>query len=836
MEFSADLTATYRLQFHADFDFAAGAAQASYLAALGVSHVYASPIMQATPGSRHGYDMTDFARVNAELGGEAGFRALAARLRAQGLGIILDIVPNHMAVGGAHNPYWLDLLAKGRDSAYADFFDVDFDAPGMDGKILAPFLGAPYEEILRKGEIALKPRGEGFALVYGDHVFPLREADQAAIRAQGVAAWAEPERLRALIAAQPYRLAWWRAANDRLNFRRFFEITTLAGVRIEKPEAFDKVHALPLAFYAEGLIDGVRVDHIDGLTDPAGYAARLHAALAARRGERPEGRRGPAYVIVEKILAGEEVLPRWPIHGTSGYDFMNEVSALQHDEAGAAPLRAHWAELSGRAATFEPEEAAARAELLDRNFAGQLEALVETLQAAALALEGPRDLTQGEMRRAVVAVIGGLRVYRSYAVGGPDNPGAGPDLAQAFARAAAAPTRDDEALKALRGIIDSRSDAPVVAEAIRRFHQLCAPVAAKAVEDTAFYRHMPLLSRNDVGFDPAHFGREPGEFHARMAARARDWPHAMLTTATHDHKRGEDARARLAVLSEIPEVWILRARAWSALNAPLRAQGFDAADEYALFQTLVGVWPPGLAADDRAGLAALAERVADWQVKALREGKLRSSWLTPSAAYEEVAQTYLRAALDPARSAAFLADLAGFVAALAPAGISNALAQAALRCLLPGVPDLYQGAEFWDFSLVDPDNRRPVDFAARALRLETGGALATGAPKQAMIRRLLRLRSERRELFAFGDYTPVAVEGAPDVLAFVRRRGAEAVVAAIAPRRSAALFGARDIGAQDWGEARLAFDLGGFAPVVGGGEGPRLADIFRDGPVAVWAR
>ena len=799
--------------------------------------------MQATPGSTHGYDVTDFAVVNPELGAEAGFRDLSATLRAVGIGIIVDIVPNHMAVGGAENPYWLDLLEKGRDSAYADFFDVDFNAPGLDGKILLPFLGDSYAKVLRSGDLKIRPRADtgAFAVFYNEHCFPLRDVDQQTLRVEGPQAYSAPEPLHALLEAQHYRLANWTAANDLLNFRRFFEITTLAGVRIERAQAFDNVHAVPLAFYAEGVIDGVRVDHVDGLTDPAGYCARLRAALDSRRAERPEGRRGDAYVVVEKILAGDEPLPAWPIQGTTGYDFMNEVSALQHDEAGAAPLRAHWRTLSGRSAEFEPEEDAARVEMLERNFVGQLDALVETLHVAAFELNGDRDLTRGALKRAVVAVVRNLRVYRSYALGGSGNTGAGEALTLAFERAAQAATRDDSALAVLREIVASRSDSPAIAEAIRRLHQLCAPVAAKSVEDTAFYRHTPLISRNDVGFDASRMGMAPSEFHARMQARAADWPHAMLATATHDHKRGEDSRARLAVLSEIPEVWTQRARVWSALNLSLRADGFAAADEYALFQTLVGAWPPELAHNDRTGLAAFAERLAQWQQKALREAKLRSSWLTPNLDYERRAAEYLRAALDPARSGAFLSDLASFVAAVAPAGYANALAQTALRCLLPGVPDLYRGSELWDFTLVDPDNRRPVDFDARELLLAEGGDLASGALKQALIRRLLTLRREAPDLFAFGDYEPIPVDGAVPVMAFVRRRGAQAVLTAVALRTGRALFGTGGLVAppEVWGDSRLSFDATGFEGVLGGADGgdkPRLADLFSEGPVGVLIR
>ena len=842
LEFDARLTATYRLQFHKDFDFAAGARRAAYLRDLGVSHVYASPIMQAKAGSTHGYDVTDFAVVNGELGGERGFRELAAALRAHGLGLIVDIVPNHMAVGGDDNPYWLDLLEKGRDSAYADFFDVDFDAPGLDGKLLAPFLGSAYAETLEKGELVVKPRGDGYAVFYAEHCFPLRDVDRQTIRAEGVEAFMAPARLHALLQAQHYRLAHWRAANDLLNYRRFFEITTLAGVRIERPEAFDRVHRVPLQLYAEGLIDGVRVDHVDGLSDPAGYCERLRAAMRALTPQRPEGRRGEPYIVVEKILASDETPPTWPIEGTTGYDFMNEVSALQHDDAGAAPLRQFWAEISGRAAEFEPEERLARAELLDRNFAGQLESVVGLIHRECVKLSGDRDLTRGAVRRALIAVVCHLRVYRSYALGGAANPGAGEYLERAFTAAAREPSRDDAALEALRTLMQSKSDSHALSEAIRRFHQLTAPVAAKSVEDTAFYRHAPLLSRNDVGFDAARFAMSIDEFHERMKRRAQDWPHAMLTTATHDHKRGEDSRARLAVLSEIPARWIDRRRDWGRRNATLRAEGFDAADEDMLFQTIVGAWPPDLTPTDRDGLAAFAERLATWINKALREAKLRTSWLTPNEAYERCAERYVAAALDPGRSAPFLADVAKFVGEIAAAGMANALTQTALRCLAPGVPDLYRGSEFWDLTLVDPDNRRPVDFDARERALADGAEdVGTGAIKQALIRRLLHLRREESDLFAFGDYEPIAVEGGDNVVGFVRRFGDKAMAAVVALNLAARLAGGERLTpeAGGWGDARIAFDLTGYDCVCGGAESGAnvaLSAAFAELPVAVWIK
>ncbi len=841
-EFNAGLTATYRIQFHKNFDFSAGAALAGYLRDLGVSHVYASPIMKARAGSMHGYDVTDFDVINPELGGEAGLRELSAALTKVGLGLIIDIVPNHMAVGGDDNPYWLDLLEKGADSAYADFFDVDLAAAGLNGKVLVPLLGMSYREALANGELELKLRedGERYAVYHHEHCFPIREVDQPSIRAEGVEAFKAPERLHALLEAQHYRLASWRTANDWLNYRRFFEITTLAGVRIERAEAFDKLHRAPLQLYAEGVIDGVRVDHIDGLTDPAGYCRRLREALRAQTPKRPADRRHEPYIVVENILAFDEDLPRWPIEGTTGYDFMNEVSALQHRASGERPLQFYWRETSLRPTDFDEEERVARSELLGRNFAGQLEACIDLIYRCCLELSQDRDLTRGAMRRAVIAVIGHLRVYRSYAHGGPDNPGAGEDLQRAFAAARAEPSRDDEALHWLEELMNMRSDSETLREAIRRFHQLTAPVAAKSVEDTAFYRYGVLLSRNDVGFNPAMMALDTPKFHARMTTRARDWPHAMLTTATHDHKRGEDARARLAVLSEIPDAWIERARAWSDLNAPLRAQGFDRADEYMLFQSIVGAWPPGLKPDDSEGLRAFADRIATWQNKALREAKLRTSWLTPQEDYERIAETYARAALDPEVSAPFLDGVASFVDKIAAAGMANSLTQTALRCLLPGVPDLYQGCELWDFSLVDPDNRRPVDYARRAELLKGGETdRESGALKQALVHRLLSLRREARDLFAHADYRPVEVEGVEgaDVIAFERRHGGQSLRAAMVLRAGARLFGAQRLtpAAKVWGGAKLPFGLEGYARICGG-EGASLAEVFAESPVAVWVK
>jgi (1->4)-alpha-D-glucan 1-alpha-D-glucosylmutase len=848
-EFDPNLTATYRLQFHKDFTFQDGAAIAGYLRDLGVSHVYASPILTARAGSMHGYDVVDFGHINPELGGEEGLAALVDALHGAGLGLIVDIVPNHMAVGGEDNPFWLDLLENGQDSRFADFFDVDFYAPATPGKVLVPFLGGPYGEVLRSGDLVLKPRPENdrYAIYYHEHCFPLREESQAEIRSQGADPFSKPEDLHALLEAQHYRLASWRAANDLINYRRFFDITSLAAIRIERAETFDIVHEVPLRLYEQGWIDGLRVDHVDGLTDPRGYCEKLSEALLKRRASRPENRRGAPYIIVENILASNERMPDWPVAGTTGYDFMNEVSAVQHDNAGAQKLGAFWREISGRSENFEDEESLARRELLARSFDGQFEAAIDALSRCGTELGADRDLTRNSVVRAVQSVISHMRVYRSYATGGAANPGIGPYLEAAFDTAAREAGADEDALLLVRSIMNSKSSHPDFAEAIRRFNQLTAPVAAKAVEDTAFYRYGRLLSRNDVGFNAAVFGMDLTEFHHRMADRAVHLPHSLLATATHDHKRGEDVRARLAVLSEIPDLWTDRCREWSALNVRFREGGFHSADEHMLYQMIVGAWPLELKLTDLPDLRAFADRLVQWQQKALREAKLRSSWLAPNEGYERVAEAFTRGVLDGDRSRTFVASVADFVEKIGSAGLANALTQTALRCLAPGVPDLYRGSELWDFTLVDPDNRRPVDFN---LRVELSGEakregepeyLRSGAVKQKLIQTLLQLRRREPDLFAFGDYQDIAVNKTPggEVLAFRRRHEGRTLVAAMALRGGALLFGSKRLVPPPdvWGDARLNVEEAKYRCVWGEADlfpGQTLAGIFAQTPVAVW--
>ncbi|MFD1702266.1 malto-oligosyltrehalose synthase [Methylopila henanensis] len=794
--------ATMRLQFHKDFTFADAIPLVGYLKALGISHLYSSPILTARAGSMHGYDVVDPTTVNPELGGEDGFRALVAALRAEGLGVIVDIVPNHMAVGKDDNAWWLDVLTYGRGSRFAHFFDIDWEPadPVLHGKILLPTLGSTYGEALRNGDLQITREGKrgGLVVRYADHMFPLRPEDRYEIESVGLEAY-DPatdegrERFHALLEKQNWRLAHWMVAGDEINWRRFFDVNELAGLRIADPAVFEATHELLLRLYGEGLIDGFRVDHIDGLMDPGGYARRLREHLDAVQRDRP----GPladqrAYLVIEKILGpGEELASDWAVDGASGYDFMDDVSALLHDAAGEAPLAAFWAEVSGRPADFHAEEEIARREILDRSFSAQLDQAAQALHQVARLDYDTRDTPRAAIRRALVELLAHFPAYRTYANAAEPRSEADRALferAMAKARQSILPA-DLNVLELLDGwlggAVGPEDQRLLRDKAIRRFQQLSAPVAAKAVEDTAFYRYGKLVSRTDVGFDVATFAIDVPTFHARTAARARAFPDAMLTTATHDHKRGEDVRARVAVLSEIPEEWIATARRWRELAEPLRAPDApSAADELILFQILVGAWPDELSPDDAEGCAAFAERVAGWQLKAMREAKLATDWSAPNEAYEAAARRLLDGVLTGG-DATLRRAIATFAERIGAAGAANGLLQTLLKLTIPGVPDTYQGTEFWDLTLVDPDNRRPVDYAARAdalAREETAGAAAAhwrdGAVKQALIAAVLGERARRPSLFARGAYEPLTVDGpvADDVIAFARSLEGETAV------------------------------------------------------------
>ena len=774
-----------RLQLHKGFTFADATNLIPYFVRLGISHVYSSPILTARAGSIHGYDVVDPTTVNLEIGGEDQFRSFVASLRRADLGLIVDIVPNHMAVDGSDNMWWADLLRYGRGSRYAAYFDVDWETPDPDlrGKVLAPFLGRPYGEALEAGEIQLQLSASGEPLIrYFGTEYPIDPADYADICKRGPESFnaKSPEgrsNLHALLERQHYRLAWWRAAGDEINWRRFFDINALAGLRIEVAEVFEATHAKLFSLYAEGLIDGFRVDHVDGLADPPEYCRRLRQRLQELAPNRQ------AYIIIEKILGSGEKLPTdWGVYGTSGYDFMNEVNKLHHDSNSALALSEIWHELTGRPRDFEPEEVTARVETLELGFDAQLQSLTRALHDVARSDTKTRDVSAAAIRRGLVALLSHFPVYRGYSAGARRSPSDDVPFQKALAAARAqAPTALYPALNCLERWLGGE---PGAQSANTRFQQLSAPVAAKAVEDTAFYRYGRLLSRNDVGFDVNNLGQSTSDFHDAMLERAATFPHAMLATATHDHKRGEDLRARLAVISEMPNEW----RSFlndSVTHDPMRP---DPADQIMLYQMIVGAWPLDLDASDAIGCRNLADRLAGWQEKALREAKLRTSWTVPNEEYENTARAFLFEQMKSGSE--FLKRASVFRQAIERAGAINGLSQTILKTTGPGVPDFFQGTEFWDFSLVDPDNRRPVDYNARRDALDEpfqfsldDGGWRDGKIKQAVIQKILALRQQIPRLFSDGDYIPLEVRGplVNNIVTFARMTLNKAIIV-IVPR------------------------------------------------------
>jgi (1->4)-alpha-D-glucan 1-alpha-D-glucosylmutase len=796
---------TARLQLTREFGFDAARAQVDYFARLGVSHLYLSPIFRATAGSTHGYDAVDFHRVSAELGGNAALEELAAALRERGMGIVLDIVPNHMGVASNDNGWWNDVLMHGERSAYARHFDIDWtpDDRALHGKLLLPFLGRGYSDCLADAELSLLREDGTYRIAYADWRWPLSSESQAEIDdadafdahdAQG------RERLHALLERQHYRLDSWRTAAERINYRRFFNIAELAALRVDDERVFADVHQEIFALYASGVIDGVRVDHVDGLAHPLEYCTRLREALEERRSQRPLDLRDmPVYIVVEKIFAAREPQRDWGVAGTTGYDFMDQVSGMLHNPGGLAALDILWRRVSGHPWEWREALFDARRQILQESFGADLDRVARAFHALTATSAG--HVTYAALKRALTELAVAFPVYRCYGLPGALPPEDAAVLAEALERAVRRLNAEDyEALdvlaRCLRDVPDERQ-VDAYNEAATRFQQLTAPIAAKAIEDTVFYREARLLSRNEVGSDPNVFAVTGDEFHAACAIRSQRFPHGLLATATHDHKRGEDARMRLAVLSDDAERWSETAARWMALNAALRpiaggSPAPDPVDELMVYQTLVGAWPlGGLASADQ--LHEFRDRIAQWWLKALREAKRHSNWIAHNAAYEDACTAFLRAILD--NSSPFRTELQTFVDSIAAAAALAGLVQTFLRLTTPGVPDLYQGCEFWDFSLVDPDNRRPVDYAARIGALDgeadwpdLARGWRDGRIKLRLAAHLLALRAADPELFSEGSYHPLPVEGArkDHVLAFARRHGKRSAVVAVTIRCGAA--------------------------------------------------
>lgn len=741
-------TSTYRVQVSPAFDLAATADLAGYLAALGVGCLYTSPLLAAMPGSTHGYDTGDHSSVNPEIGGQAGFDRLSETLTAVGLGLVVDWVPNHAGVAMPQaNPAWWDVLANGRASAYARWFDIDFSV----GRIRLPVLADTPDAL---DDLVV----DGDRLRYFERCFPI-----AAGTGGGTA--------REIHDRQHYQLISWRLAGTELNYRRFFTISDLAGLRVEDPAVFEAVHAVLLRWYDEGRLAGVRIDHPDGLRDPGAYLAEL-----ARR--MPQ-----AWIVVEKILEPGEALPaEWPVAGSTGYDAMREVCALFVDPSAAGAFEAIETELTGRPVDWPAMVHDGKLAVATERFGAELRRLSRLVEGTPAAGAGPVEGVQAAgalVAEALAEVAACLEVYRCYPHSGSAYldraieraTSRRPDLAGLF----------DQLAPRLRGPGDELS---------LRFAQLSGAVMAKAVEDMGYYRWTRFVALNEVGGDPSAFGMPVAEFHAAAAARQRDWPASMTALSTHDTKRGEDVRARLAVLSEIPEVWAAAVRRWNRVVEPL-----DASVANLLWQTVVGAWP------------ASRTRLVDYLVKASREASLRTSWEDPDPGFE----ANLARVVDQICAEGDLrSDIARFVERIIEPGWSNSLGQKLVAMAMPGIPDVYQGTELWEDSLVDPDNRRPVDFAARwglLERIEAGWLPPVehrGAAKLLLVSRLLGLRRARPELF--DGYTPVQAGGAAagHVVAFARTG-----VVAVATRLPVGLAAAGG-----WGDTVVEVPASNTSPLV----------------------
>jgi (1->4)-alpha-D-glucan 1-alpha-D-glucosylmutase len=849
--------ATYRLQFNADFDFDAAAAVVPYLKALGISHLYASPFMKARAGSMHGYDVVDHTQFNPELGGEAGFERLNAALQANDIGLILDFVPNHVGVHFADNPWWLSALEWGPASPHADSFDIDWDTlqePSRGG-VLLPILGTNYGLALNEGNIELRyDAGEGsFSAWYFEHRLPIApgrygdilrtvvrtaqaESEPAgralldlAERAKGLrrpsvkeapafkaslaaieggaelitkgldAYRAGPDRptqtkaLHLLLERQNYRLGHWRLASSEINYRRFFDVNTLAGLRVEDSGTFDAIHRLVRKLVAEDKLQGLRLDHIDGLRDPAQYFQRLKRLVREAQGERAK----PFYVLIEKILGEHEKLtPFAGVHGTTGYEWMNVISQVLLDGTKLAELDEIWRQASNQSPKFAPVLKEAKRRVLNTLLLSEFTVLTRLLSRLAKGHYTTRDFSHDTLRQAFELYVLNFPIYRTYITASGIL-----DSDRALINETIEKARS-EWFSADEGLFDFLRDALTMDLAdrgaiskprLRRFalkvQQFTGPAMAKSLEDTAFYRYHRLLALNEVGGDPSAQAMSIADFHAAMKARRTETPHGLTATATHDTKRGEDARARLLVLAELSGEWASLVGRWKTMNAQHIAthgemRSPSPAFEYMLYQSLVGAWP-------LEGDPDFTERVQAFALKAAREGKQETSWLNPNAAYEDGLQSFIARILDPAQSGEFIASMTAFVERVALIGALNSLSQIALKATMPGVPDFYQGTEEWDLSFVDPDNRRPVDYAAR--RSELGGletpdwpALSrdwrSGRIKFALTRDLLRLRETHARAFTDGDYIPLETHG-PDadrVIAFARRWKDESIVVAIA--------------------------------------------------------
>lgn len=825
--------ATYRVQLNSGFTLDHSAAIVEYLAELGISHLYSSPVLQAVEGSTHGYDVLDHSRVNRELGGEAAFKRLSNALRDHDLGLLLDIVPNHMAIGGRDNFWWWDVLENGQSSRYAPYFDVEWMAPEskLHHLVMLPILGDHYGRILYAGEIHVERHDGAFTVHYHDHVFPIAprslpfiltrtasgtNSETLAFFADALehlpSSWAtdwdslhrrhrdkgilgmlltrflqedsaaaaavdrtigeingDYQALHELLERQNYRLAFWRTATQDLAYRRFFDITTLIGLRIEQEQVFADVHELVFQWLRpNGPVDGVRVDHPDGLLDPEQYLIRL-------RGRVPNG-----WIVVEKILMpGERLRSSWPVSGTTGYDFMNVAMGLFIDRDSEGPLTQFYSDFTSETRSFPDILREKKLQILRQVLGSDLNILTSMLLNICERHPNHRDYTRQDLHEALRELMVEFPVYRSYI-----RPRAGRI------------TEEDEhvVMRAFHGVATRRTDlggdllgfirdilllkivGDLESDFVTRFQQVTGPVMAKGAEDTALYCYHRFIALNEVGGDPERYGVTVGQFHAWCQGIQRHWPKTMLSTSTHDTKRSDDVRARLVILSEMPTRWMETVSVWSKCH--IRYWGTHTPDhnfEYFLYQTMVGAWP------------LEQERALGYCEKAMREAKTHTSWTDPRTDYEDTIRTFVRGLYADEE---FIQELGRFVGALELYGYQTSLAQTLIKLTAPGIPDVYQGTELWNFSLVDPDNRRPVDYEIRRRLLHELPGLSPeaiwqrrheGLPKLWIIRQALRVRHERPQAFgAQGHYSPLYAQGEKSAHVVSFMRGGEVIT--IAPR------------------------------------------------------
>ena len=871
---------TYRLQLHADFGFDDAAAIADYLNQLGISHVYCSPYLQAAPGSKHGYDVVDQHKVNEELGGAEAHRRFSERLGECRLGQVLDVVPNHMAISGRRNRYWWDVLENGPSSRYATFFDIDWNPheEKLRNKLLVPILGDHYGRVIGRKEVSIHRNGGDFFFKYFENELPVaprslprilgqaahetgsdqlaflsdsltklpaasstdaaslveRHRDKAVIASLLDRLFQEvpfigdsvdsvikemnndPDRLDQFLEQQNFRLALWRTSEQDLGYRRFFDVNTLVGLRMEDSKVFDDTHAVILNWLREGVLDGIRVDHPDGLRDPRGYFDRLRA-------KAPD-----VWILGEKILEpGERLRSVWPIDGTTGYDYLNLAGGLLIDSGNEKKITEIYAGFTGEPTDYAAVCRDKKHRVLRDLLGSDINRLTTLFLAICEEHRDHRDYTRHDAIRAIRELVACFPVYRTYVV--PERDEITEDDFKYVEQAIELckqnrPEIETELFDFLAGILLLRVRGSQEAEFVMRVQQFCGPAMAKGVEDTAFYDYDRMISLNEVGGDPGVFGTDIAKFHDECQLTLASHPRTMLASSTHDTKRSEDVRARISLLSEIPELWQKALERWSQRNEKCKKNGFpDRNTEYFLYQTLIGAWPIG------------TDRLLPYMEKACREGKLHTTWLAPNQDFESATKAFIEAIY---KDREFIRDLESFINPLIEPGRINSLSQMLLKLTCPGIPDTYQGTELWDLSLVDPDNRRPVDYTLRRSllgeleHLNSSDILersGEGLPKLWTLRQTLRVR--RSHAAAFGDggeYKPVLATGTKQdhLVSFVR--GGQVMV--VAPRLPLKLAG-------DWADTRLRVPEGEWKNVLSGlplhGGNSRVQDLLKAFPIAL---